>query len=230
MPWGIEEWGEGVWGGGGIKFGTLDDDGNVVPIPPGSLDAIGSMHARLWKQFVRAQTWIDLFGIIGGAFQDVEETLQSFADNRYVGNAPGQVLDEVGALVNLPRGGQTSDAAYRLAIIAEATSLVVSGTIPEILDLARRLAPASTIHLRNRYPAAFFLIVTDLNAASVALLTEIMADTPPSGVGAFLVTFDPDLTSGWASVSGGVTTPGRWASVSGPVDPPFLWSSVAAIG
>jgi hypothetical protein len=231
FEWGENPWGEIEWGGTGIAWAETDDDGNVLPIPPGDHDARETALARLFKQFADTETWPALFaGVFGTCFDDVEDVMGQVLTQRVVSTAGGQNLDAIGESVGRARGGQTSDADYRAAIKAEAASLVVSGTVNEILELVVSLEPAAIVTLRELYPAAFVLTITDLTAARMQLLAEILDDVPAAGVGAFLRSFDPDEVAGWDSVNGGVTTPGRWASVHGGTSPPYLWSTVRAIG
>lgn len=233
MPfeWGEDPWGTAEWGGSGIAWAETDDDGEVLAIAPGDHDARETALARLWKQLADTETWPALFaGVFGTLFRDVEDTMVGVLDQRALASAGGQNLDAIGEIVGRARGGQTSDADYRAAIKAEAASLVVSGTMNEILELAVSLQPASEVKIRELFPAAFMLQVTDLTAARAQLLAEILDDVPAAGVGALLATFDPTTVAGWDSVDGGVTTPGRWASTAGATTGPYLWSSVRVIG
>jgi hypothetical protein len=211
--WGFE-WGD-FWGDA-TPWGTVDDDGAPVPIEPGDLDTITTAQDRLWRQFMLTDSWQRLYSVIGILFGEVELVCSEAHLERYVGTARGVNLDAIGAIVNLPRAGTTDDDDYRLAIIAEATSLVVSGTIPEITDLAIRLAPeGADVRVVDAPPAYFFVVIADLDGPRFELVRTIMADVPPAGVGASLVSYVSSLTGGWGSSYGDDGGSAAWASSYG---------------
>lgn len=198
--WGFE-WGD-FWGDA-TPWGTVDDDGMPVQIEPGDLDTITTAQDRLWRQFMLTDSWRRLYSVIGVLFGEVELVCAEAHLERYVGTARGANLDRIGELVALPRAGTTDDDDYRLAIIAEATSLVVSGTIPEIYDLAIRLAPeGADVRVYDAPPAFFYVVIPDLTGPRFELIRTIMADVPPAGVGARLVSYPDELTAEWASSYG----------------------------
>jgi hypothetical protein len=231
MPvWGFE-WGD-FWGSA-TPWGTLDDDGAPLPIEPGDLDTVTTAQNRLFRQFMLGDNWQRLFSVIGVVFGEVELVSAEAHLERYVGTASGANLDRIGELVNLQRGGTTDDDDYRLAIIAEATSLVVSGTPEEIIDLAVRLAPeGADVRFYEAPPAFFYIVIPDLTGPRFDLIRTIMADVPPAGVGARLVTYDSDLTTGWASSYGSDGGTAAWASSYGADADDALapWSHSGEIG
>lgn len=227
--WGFE-WGD-FWGDA-TPWNTRDEDGAQVVIEPGDLDTITTAQNRIWREFLQTDSWPRLFSVLGVVFGELELVMSEAHLQRYVGTAEGANLDAIGALVDLPRGGTTDDEDYRLAIIAEATSLVVSGTLPEILDLAIRLAPdGADVRIRDTPPAAFRVTIPDLTGPRFELVRRIMADVPPAGVGAQLVTYRSDLTAGWGSSYGPAGT-GSWSSSYGTDadDALSVWSHGGEIG
>lgn len=195
MTWG------GSWGqpwGDTVEFGDRDDDGNLLPIPPGQLDASATATARLWKVLEGAQTWRDMMSVFGLLFQDVEGVIGQLSTQIYRETAEGVQLDKIGALVGRARGGQTDDADYRRAILAEALSLIASGTPEDIIDLADGLAPEGLTAIYDEtYPAALVMTIPDLPIADWYLILEIGADVPPMGVGAWLATYSTTTSAGW---------------------------------
>lgn len=215
----------------GPAFGAVDEDGDAIPIPLGWFDPLDTAQRRVWKQFEPTTSWRVLMIALGLPFTDVEATAEAIEPHHYVSRARGVFLEEIGALVGLPRGGQTDDDDYRLAIIAEALSLVTTGAPDDMLDLAVRLAPeGSVVTYTEDYPASFSVTVTDLEADRFELIRTIMADMPPAGVGAALETFDVDLTAGW-DYADDVTPFGTWAYDATEESTPYaLWSYSAQIG
>jgi hypothetical protein len=211
---------------------ALDDQ--RAAIPPGDLDAVATAIERIWKQYDVTETWVAYATALGGAFGDVEQVTGQFEVQRYVGTAVGTYLDQIGALVNLPRSGWTTDDDYRLAIIAEALSRVTSGAADEIIDVAIRIAPdGATVQYREPAPASFVLTVPDLDPNRWALMLDVMADMPPAGVGAWLETWSSSTTAGWdyAASPGSVSPVASWSySGGGTAGVLAPWSYRAAIG
>lgn len=206
------QWGE-PWGSG-TKWnqheGPRPGEGDLVPIPPGDLDAVTTAEERIWKQFEGTATWAAMCGVLGLAHGDVEHVMAQLEPMRYVGTATGVWLDRVGELVNLPRAGWTDDDDYRLAIIAEALSEITTGAPDEIIDLALRLAPDPEVVRYYEGVASFVLVISDLTGARFDLIRAVMRDMPPAGVGAWLDTYETDTTAGpgWDPQPSPVGAPG----------------------
>lgn len=216
----------------GTVFGDADSEGNPLPIPLGDLDSLGTALARIWKQFEQTVTWPQLMAALGTMTDDIEQSAIALQPMRYVGSARGVWLDELGAMVGRPRGGQTDDDDYRAAIIAEALSLITSGAPDELIDIAVRLAPeGADVFYDEPSPATFIITITDLDADTFLLYRSITADMVPAGVGGWLATYSTTLTAGWGSVYGDVSPAGSWSSVYGGADDALsLWSWGAPIG
>lgn len=231
MPvWGFE-WGD-FWGGA-TPWNTRDEDNAPVPIEPGDLDTVTTAQHRLYRQFMLGDNWNRLMSVYGVLFGEVELVCQQAHLERYVSTARGANLDAIGAIVALPRAGTTDDEDYRLAIVAEAASLVMSGTIPEIADLAVRLAPdGAEVRVYDAPPAFFYVVIPDLTGPRFELIRTIMADVPAAGVGARLVTYRSALVSGWASSYGSDGGDAAWASSYGADadDAPSPWAHSGEIG
>jgi hypothetical protein len=211
-----------------------DRDAPLLPIGPGEMDAETTARRRRWYQLSNAPGWDVLLTLIGQGQAHLEAAIGSVDQGRWLVNAEGTVLDEIGALVNRPRVG-LSDALYRLAIRSEAASLLSSGTIPEILELTRSLL-GDEVRVRELWPATIVISAPDVASDVFLVLLDILADVPAAGVGALLSTWDSATTGGWGSTTdpGGteVTAPGTFSSTTGTdADAGLaLWSTGQPIG
>lgn len=230
--WGFR-WGE-RWGSGTVwKERETDRPGAaLVEIPPGDLDAVTTAIERIWKQYEGTDTWANLALAIGQAFGDVEAVIPDSQRQRYVGSAGGVWLDQIGDAVSLPRAGWATDDDYRLAVIAEALSLVTAGTPDELIDLAQRLATDPDGVYYSEGVANFTITVPDEDGDRFTLMLDVMADTPPAGVGAWLETYPTAETAGWGWDDGLEPTPfGSWGNEGVDDDDCLsLWSYEAHIG
>lgn len=185
---------------------ATDADGDLIlpdGIPAGELDAIRTALNRLFKQFESDPDWRNLATVIGEQFKNVDIQQLAITGGRYVSNAIGATLDDIGEIVGRPRGGLTDDDDYRQAIIAEGASLITSGTVPEILEVVAALLGAIPgVVFTEKFPASWALCVPDLTAAEFELLRVILADQPSAGVAAVLCTFDPLVAGARRSSAG----------------------------
>lgn len=231
--WGFT-WGT-PWGSGtewGARADPRDPDSALVPTQAGDLDTVQTALARLRRQFSSTASWQALARIIGEAFGDVELAMGRCEPQRYVGTAEGVWLGELGTTVGLPREGWTDDDDYRLAIVAEALSQVTGGSVDELIDVVTRIVPeGAAIYYREPAPATAILTVPDLTPLRFALVRSVLADMPPTSVGAFLETYDSTATAGWDYSPDPPATFGSWGYSGGGTDDVLsLWSYAAPIG
>lgn len=196
----------------------LDDESPLVEIRPGELDATTTAQRRVaWYQLASATTWPVLATEIGTGHQIQERALGSVDQARYLSTAEGVALDELGALVGLPRNG-LEDKLYRAAIRVEAGTLWSSGTLPEIVSLARGLFGATT-RVRPYYPAVVHVQAREVDAEIYTVMLSILGDVPAAGVALILSEYVSGGVGGWGSTTdpGGTETPGHgtWSSTTG---------------
>lgn len=192
-----------------------DPQAALMEIRPGEWNAVDSARLRLFYQWAQAASW-QLFMAEIGAGQALQElALGSVDQARYLSAAEGDVLTEIGALVNRPRQGLEDDDLYRLAIKAEAGSLFTSGTVPEILGLVVALM-GPLVRVVELYPGMIMIQAPDVAADVFLVLLDVLADVPAAGVGALLVTWDSDLVGTYGSTTGATEAPiGRYGSTTG---------------
>lgn len=176
-----------------------DPESPLVPILVGEWNAVQTATDRIFKQWERTVTWPATMQAIGELFADVEEVLSDVRLRRHRSTAEGVQLEEVGALVNRPRGSLSSDADYRLAILSDAWSQIASGTGPQVIEIVSALTDGAGL-VREFFPAVFQIRVPNLDAVRFDLLSDIMRDVPGAGIGAILSTYDEDLAGGFSSV------------------------------
>ena len=223
--WGFA-WGSAPWGSG-----TAWPSGDEV-IDVGERDHVATALDRLWKQLEGLPNWTLVMELLGEMLQEIEGVLLQVARTRYIADAIGVQLDAIGEMIGLRRGAFTDDDLYRLAIIVDARTQISSTTAPEILEVARRIAPeGATVRLLQLFPSSWRLTITDLSEAVFAALLVIMADLPSAGKSALLETYTTGMAAGWDSTTGGTTPPlGSWGSTTGPTDAIAIWSNAAPLG
>lgn len=214
-----------------VPWATQEDETDpssaFVEIRPGELDCTTTALTRLWYEGLGGAEWERLLTLTGDLWQVLENGIGSINEARYVSTAEGDVLEEIGAIVNRPRQGLT-DELYRLAIRAEAGSIFASGTVPEILELVRSLM--GDAHVYELFPATLLIQSPDVKTAVFLVLLDILADVPPAGVGALLSTYDSTIVFGYGSTTGGTGTVGLYDSTTGGADEVPFYATGQPIG
>jgi hypothetical protein len=204
-------------------------DPNVEPrpIPPGSLDAFETCSDRIYWQWQQDPNWQSLAEIIASAL-DIVVTEQFEIDQlRWIETGARGVLDDWGALVDLPRNG-LGDGVYRRAIYARGASTIGDAGIDAVMRPIKILLGAQNVSYAPAYPRGFCWIVHI--ALSFELLELVVSLVSVSvagcGIGAKILLAPPE-SPGWDW-----STPQAWAaswsSAYGPVDQsvaaPWGWS------
>lgn len=223
------EYGE-VFYGGGVIFGQTDSDlpfdteAERLPIPPGSLLTNETLARGLYRQFTQNDNWDAVIDILGDRFGEVDKDIGEIETGRNIYNAVGQQLDEIGAMIDRPRGELVDDEDYRLALLVDWATLFTYASAPEIIALTSQFTEKPSSY-RALYPAGFVVVIADLEASKYSLLVEIMNAVPPAGVGAALQSYATVAMGSWGSSYGAVATPGSWGSSHGPTNNRSLWAS-----
>jgi len=116
--------------------------------------------------------------------QELEDAVWSVLTERWVPEAVGAQLDEMGEIVGEPRLGRT-DAEYRPAIELR-ISLNQSGGEPErIIEFLRRIAGADAVIYKEIWPAKIEIYVRgDIDESQARRVRELV----PAGVGTIYIT------------------------------------------
>jgi hypothetical protein len=95
--------------------------------------------ARLLQQFQDEGNFGQLVAKLASRAQGIEDVLHTLIEGRYLANAFGETLNQIGSLVGQPRPLQglaaTDDNAYRVLIYGRIAANISHGTIPDLLNL-----------------------------------------------------------------------------------------------
>lgn len=148
---------------------------------------------RLLEQYKGKPKLAGLIVDHAAQMQEVENALWGVYEDRLLGNAEGDQLDQIGTAVGQARGG-LDDATYRLWISARIILNRSSGTLQQILAIAELVVndPAATLELREDFPAAFTLLVggVAITPFTAAGLMTFMRLAKAGGVRAVLDWFE----------------------------------------
>lgn len=191
-----------------------DANAEPRPVAVGDLDGVETVRRRVYWQWQEDPSWLSQDGetpglaeIIGLGLNSVTAEHYQIDQLRWLETASGSTLDEIGAVVGLPRNG-LEDGIYRQAIKARGASLVGDAGIDAVMRPAKILLGETAVTYAPAYPRAFCWVVNialsvDLLELVVSLLEVSVAGC---GIGAKILLSPPDLP-GWDW-----TTPQAWAS------------------
>lgn len=173
--------------------------------------------AQLAQQFHDKPNIAALLAAFIEQIQDLEDVLVSLHDLRNIDVASDTQLDGIGLIVGEGRGGR-DDPSYRSAIRARISLNNSSGTIEELIALARAIVGLVDVQFTDYYPAGFELTVIDPvtpDPPAWAPLTAYVVGDKRSNFGrAYEVT-----VAGTSAASGGPSGTG-----SGIVDGTVTWT------
>lgn len=144
--------------------------------------------ARFTSQYFDAVKLQGLAGIWARRIQALEDAVESVLKERWVPEAIGAQLDELGAIVGEARLGRT-DAAYREAIEIR-ISINQSGGEPErIIEYLRRITGATSVIYGEIYPARIEVFIQ--NELTQSQRSNIK-DLTPAAIGNIYITTTAD--------------------------------------
>lgn len=119
--------------------------------------------------------------------QAVENAFWQLLTKRAISNACGASLDVLGRIVGQPRNG-LSDAQYRVWVSARAMVLRSSGRVQDLLAVAQRLVPSSTLRIDEYFPASQILrFAVPFDFAVGMAMARTYASAKAAGVRTFFV-------------------------------------------
>lgn len=157
---------------------------------------------RLLEQYKQRPNVVALVEALAGRAQAVEDTIQQVASERFLYSqaAQGAQLDDLGALVNLPRNG-LDDSTYYVLILGTIAKNYSDGTIDTIVELVRSVyqadavyasTPNSPAHARLKAYAEINLAVGDAktDTALTPMILGLLLQSLAGGVTlGFIATF-----------------------------------------
>ena len=146
--------------------------------------------SRPTSQYQNAERLKHILTIEGDRTQDIENALYTLLTDRWLDDAEGKQLDELGDIVGEPRLGRL-DETYREAIGVRIT-LSRGGGEPEIIiAFCQNILGAEDVRLQELFPAKLRIFLdVDVTAAQAARIRSIVA----AGVGTVLVETSGGLT------------------------------------
>lgn len=150
-------------------------------------DHVDRALSRLLEQYKGKPVISAILTAVARQIQGAEDAAWDVWLRTQMATATGAQLDEVGDIVGQAREGRDDDT-YRVWIAARIRLNSSSGTIGEIIDVFMPLLPGATLSIREWFPAAFSLTVSDMvfTPALASQFTELLRAAKAGGVRAFL--------------------------------------------
>ncbi len=149
-------------------------------------DHAAAARARLYDQ-VKTGDFADLVEAKASRYQDLEDALSPMIAERYLDQAVGQQLTNIGAEVGEPRPttgeAATDDDVYRVLIYARIAANVSEGRAVDLLGIIATLGGGSPF-IMDVYPASVTINYRASNVLSCNCISEILRQAAPP------VTFD----------------------------------------
>ncbi|PIQ23667.1 hypothetical protein COW36_06585 [bacterium (Candidatus Blackallbacteria) CG17_big_fil_post_rev_8_21_14_2_50_48_46] len=123
-------------------------------------DHVDQGLARLKQQFQQEGTFKELIRVFLQRYQTVENALFSLLLGRFLAFAMGQMLDDIGTIVTLPRPSiLTPDDEYRVLLYGRIAALNSNGTLPNLLGILGTLG-ATNRRIYQNFPASLTINFT----------------------------------------------------------------------
>lgn len=104
--------------------------------------------------------------------QTLEDVMFEVLRSGALVNAYGAILDQIGDIVDQPRGGR-NDAKYKLRIVAKIGQNLSRGTAEDLIQIFKTLMQADRIHYTPSFPAG--LNLTAIGVDPVGTTDEVKA-------------------------------------------------------
>lgn len=111
---------------------------------------------------------------------DIEGMFHALLEERTLLTAVGSQLDMVGSLVGEARQGR-DDNLYRQSILTRISINTSTGTINDLLDIAKIYSGATEVRLWEHYPAKTSMFVTGVS--NIEGIQNTLQTAAPAGVG-----------------------------------------------
>lgn len=138
-------------------------------------------------QFQRAPRFMALLGVFLSELQLSETAIVESVPARYIQNATGWALEQIGLLVGCERpssgAAATSDNAYRVLIYGQIAANISYGTEADLFNILRSLQ-LTNVKIFDVYPAAMTLNYTNnsLTLTCGCIRSILRRATPPIGL------------------------------------------------
>lgn len=177
-------------------------------------DALGK--SKLWKQLDYAENVRKFVEFMAIVWSNVDGAAMDELSRVGIDAAVGDELDDWGMRIGIERLGMVDDL-YRRAIKATARKAFGEGDVQTIYDVVSIFSPTAKATLLEGFPANWVIWLHFLTFEEQQQVGALMDGVPGLGIGASLVTVDPDGVFQWGSTLGSVTVDRHWSSTTGSV-------------
>jgi hypothetical protein len=148
------------------------------------MDHVEEGLARLIYQYSNATNLQSLLTSFILQVQVIENVLTDMNNLRYLGQASGQQLDNIGEIVGIPRPIGTSDAAYFLEILGQIKINISQGQPEQIIQVFLLFTGVTQVRLFEEFPAEVLVESTYNPPDQTTLnnLLDVLGQTSPAGV------------------------------------------------
>lgn len=138
-------------------------------------------RARLYDQF-KAGDFADLVEAKASRYQGLEDALFPMIAERYLDQAVGQQLTNIGEEVGQPRpatgDAATDDDVYRVLVYARIAANVSEGRAVDLLGIIATLGGANPV-IFDTYPAGITINYESTNVLSCNCISNILREAAP---------------------------------------------------
>jgi hypothetical protein len=151
-----------------------------TPIPNHVQQAL----ARLIYEYQDSPLFQGLLTAMLGPIQDIENALTSMNTERYLPNAVGVQLDNIGEIIGLPRPAGASDAQYIQLIYAQIKENTSDGQAEQIIQVFLLLTGVMFVLYYQGSNAEFLVesVWVPANQSAVDSMIEMLENTAAGGV------------------------------------------------
>jgi hypothetical protein len=167
---------------------------------PYNIAQISTMQADALKRLLtqysadRAPVLRAIVSTHADRWQEIENALFQILTITSITLSEGVQLDNIGAILNQPRGG-ADDPTYRGILFVRIAELNSQGTPEEMISIFANLTGLGPIFYAEYYPAAFYMEAegtSSLLPVSGDLVYQGIQTAKPAGVGFYILVYDAD--------------------------------------
>jgi len=137
---------------------------------------------RLAQQYKDSTKFISFLDALNDQVQDLEETLHSLIDGRWIDSASGQVLDDFGTIVGQERLG-FDDTFYRVLLLVKIGQNISEGDPERVIDIYKIITRATQCYLDEYFPGGIYLMSNgEINPITAQFIYEKLQDVVAAGV------------------------------------------------
>ena len=130
--------------------------------------------ALLLSQFQNGSNIPEFLGVFLAEVQALETAAVQSIAKRWLMQATGWALEQIGELVGMPRPtGLTDDNQYRILILTQIAANISNGTLPELYNILRSME-LTNVDIWEVYPASLTVNYTPNTLITPAQIREVL--------------------------------------------------------